>query len=110
MKKIFFLVSFLISSNFAFADCYTDMRDAFDNTNQDFKDQLGDEATRAGAECMAAIEAAETGVGALLAVGIVCDKVSESDERVRDISDHYNNQYEQIHDDYCACLGGPEGC
>ena len=110
MKKTLFLLSFLLVSNFAFAGCYEDMVNDFNGATSNYRDALADQIIGAGLECMAGIEAASTGIGAALAVGILINCANESEHDVANLSNNYGARCEQIHDDFCACLGSPPGC
>ena len=111
MKKVFFLFSLTLSSNFAFAGCYDNMVNAFNETNDAFKSELSDYACHVGGECLFALEQASTGPGgAANAVGSLLNSACNATNDIDNIADKYDQQYEQIHDDYCACLGNPENC
>jgi hypothetical protein len=111
MKKIYILFSFLIISNIAFADCYSNMVTSFNQTNQNFKDALADVCINVTLECMAGIEAslAEGPWGVGVAISILGEQAGSAPEQIDTIAGQYDQQYENIYNDYCACLGNV-GC
>ena len=109
MKKVFFSMTLVLMSTFAFANCYTDMLNAFNENNENFRGALAGAAAEAGFECIGAIEGLgsnPTPFGAALAIGLLLNTACDSIGDVDGIANLYDSIYEQIGTDYCNCVGG----